>query len=251
MAEETEYTGGGYASSGWHETFPPQPSSGTAAAFSASGGSGSSGAAHDLRSDSSEDDDGDGAPAGSLRDQLQDLRQQAREETASLAADARAQVAALVHRRQERVADRLAGVAAALRDAGRRLEREAARSAPPGGARGAGTRPPVAGVDDRAVGSGLTAGAGGYPPFAAPPPPVDAATRGLCELAERAAQQVERASRYLRRSELRDVVRDVEDLARRRPVAFVGGSLATGLLLARFLKSSGERRLPEKLAGRQ
>jgi hypothetical protein len=82
----------------------------------------------------------------------------------------------------------------------------------------------------------------------AAPPALDAATRGLCELAERAAQQVDRASRYLRRSEVRDVVRDLEDLARRRPAAFVGGSLAAGLLLARFFKSSGERRTNERLA---
>ena len=80
------------------------------------------------------------------------------------------------------------------------------------------------------------------PPLAGPAPArVDAATRGLCELTERAAGQVERASRYVRRSELREMVRDLEELARRRPAVLVGGSFATGMLLARFFKSSGER----------
>ena len=161
MVEGTEYLGGGYATSGLGASGPP---------------------------------------AVSLREQVEELTEQAREETVRLAADARAQVAALVRRRQELLADRLGGIAAALRDAGRRLQREAAR-----------------------------------------PARVDAATRGVCELTERAARQVDRASRYVRRSELRDVVRDLEELARRRPAVLVGGSFATGMLLARFLKSSSER----------
>ena len=80
------------------------------------------------------------------------------------------------------------------------------------------------------------------PPLAGPAPArVDAATRGVCELTERAARQVDRASRYVRGSELREMVRDLEELARRRPAVLVGGSFATGMLLARFFKSSGER----------
>jgi hypothetical protein len=158
MAERTEYAGGGWAAC------------------------------------ASETDD---VPAGSLREQVEELREQAREETVRLAADARAQVAAVVRRRQQLLADRLSGIAAALREAGSRLQREAARP--------------------------------------------DAATRGLCELTDRAAGQVERASRYVRRSELREMVRDLEKLARRRPAILVGGSFATGMLLARFFKSSSER----------
>jgi ElaB/YqjD/DUF883 family membrane-anchored ribosome-binding protein len=246
MAEQTEYTGGGYASSGWHETGLPRGAA--TAAVGARAGAGEA-----LGDDG---DERDGAPAASLRDQIEDLTDQAREETLRLAADARAQLEAVVRRRQELVADRLAGVAAALRDAGRRLQREAARptaSITAGAGGSASARPFVVGMDDRPV--GIAAG-GGYPPITpgagapATPPAIDAATRGLVELAERAAQQVDRASRYMRSSEIRDVVRDVEDLARRRPAAFVGGSFAAGLLLARFFKSSGERRPPEKLAGR-
>jgi hypothetical protein len=158
----------------------------------------------------------DGLYAGSLREQVEELREEAREETVRLAADARAQVAAVVRRRQQLLADRLSGIAAALREAGSRLQREAARPA--------GTLAAMP------------------PPLAGPPPArVDAATRGLCELTERAARQVDRASRYVRRNELRDMVGDLEELARRRPAILVGGSFATGMLLARFLKSSSER----------
>jgi hypothetical protein len=168
-----------------------------------------------------------GAPGVTLREQVEDLREQAREDTMRLAADVRAQVAALVRRRQDLLADRLGGIATALRDAGRRLLREADR--PSGTVAGSG-------------GATGAAGASGMPPLAGPAPArVDAATRGICELTERAAQQVDRASRYLRQNEVRDLVRDLEEQARQRPLLLVGGSFATGLLLARFFKSSSER----------
>ena len=179
----------------------------------------------------------DGLHAGSLREQVEELREEAREETVRLAADARAQVAAVVRRRQQLLADRLSGVAAALREAGRRLQREAAR---PAGRLAAGVgawpAPAMAGA------AGVAGGPPAMPPLAGPAPArVDVATRGLCDLTERAARQVERASRYVRRSELREMVSDLEELARRRPAILVGGSFATGMLLARFFKSSSER----------
>jgi hypothetical protein len=201
MAERREHSGGGHAASG------PEP---------------------------------DGLHAGSLREQVEELREEAREETVRLAADARAQVAAVVRRRQQLLADRLSGIAAALRDAGWRLQREAARPAATlAAAAGAGAWPVPAVTGTAGVAGGPPAMP---PPLAGPAPArVDAATRGLCELTERAARQVERASRYLRRSELREMVSDLEQLARRRPAILVGGSFATGMLLARFFKSSGER----------
>ena len=58
------------------------------------------------------------------------------------------------------------------------------------------------------------------------------------QYAGRAAQQVERLSRYLRESDLRGIVRDTENFARRRPEVFLGGTLVAGLMLARFLKAS-------------
>jgi hypothetical protein len=57
--------------------------------------------------------------------------------------------------------------------------------------------------------------------------------------AARAARQVDRLSDYLRDSDLRDLARDTADFARRRPELFLGGAFVAGLMLARFLKSSG------------
>jgi uncharacterized protein YjbJ (UPF0337 family) len=58
------------------------------------------------------------------------------------------------------------------------------------------------------------------------------------QYADRAAQQVEKLSTYLRDNDLRGFVRDTENFARRRPEVFLGGTLIAGLMLARFLKAS-------------
>jgi hypothetical protein len=57
--------------------------------------------------------------------------------------------------------------------------------------------------------------------------------------AARAAQKVDRVSDYLNENDLRAVARDTKDFARRRPEIFLGSALLAGLMLARFLKSSG------------
>jgi hypothetical protein len=64
---------------------------------------------------------------------------------------------------------------------------------------------------------------------------------GLSRYAESAAQQLERASGYLRERDLRGMLREVEGAARRRPELFLAGSVLVGLALARFLKSSSRR----------
>jgi hypothetical protein len=61
----------------------------------------------------------------------------------------------------------------------------------------------------------------------------------LARYAHWAAEGVDRLARYLRESHPEDLLRDVESFARRRPELFVGGSFVAGLLLARFMKSSG------------
>lgn len=71
----------------------------------------------------------------------------------------------------------------------------------------------------------------------------------LGRYATRAADGVERAARYLREHDPEDLVREVEGFARRRPELFVGSAFVTGVLLARFLKASAERRQPEPYAG--
>ncbi len=60
--------------------------------------------------------------------------------------------------------------------------------------------------------------------------------------ADRAAQQVDRLSTYLRDNDMRGFVRDTENFARRRPEVFLGGALLAGLALARFLKASSPNR---------
>lgn len=61
------------------------------------------------------------------------------------------------------------------------------------------------------------------------------------QIAEEAADRIHGASEYVRSHELRDVIDDVEDLARRHPLLFCAGAFAAGALVARFLKSSHRR----------
>lgn len=63
----------------------------------------------------------------------------------------------------------------------------------------------------------------------------------VAQYADKAAEQVERLSTYLRETDLNNVVRGVERYARRQPALFIGGALALGLLGARFLKSSSQQ----------
>jgi gas vesicle protein len=62
------------------------------------------------------------------------------------------------------------------------------------------------------------------------------------ELAERAAEQVERFGGYLHGADGDRLLHDVEDFGRRNPWAVVAGGLATGFLASRFLKASSSRR---------
>jgi hypothetical protein len=55
-----------------------------------------------------------------------------------------------------------------------------------------------------------------------------------------AADQIDRLSSYLRSTNAREMVRNVEDFARRQPALFIGGAFMLGLLGARFLKSSAQ-----------
>lgn len=68
---------------------------------------------------------------------------------------------------------------------------------------------------------------------------------------DKAADQLERFSRFLEDANPADVVRDVERFARREPLLFLGGAFALGLLGARFLKSSARRSNSEGLRVRE
>ena len=63
----------------------------------------------------------------------------------------------------------------------------------------------------------------------------------LPDLADQAADQIERLAEYVQNRNLGDLVREVERFARREPAIFLGVSFAAGLLGGRFLKSSGRR----------
>ena len=62
------------------------------------------------------------------------------------------------------------------------------------------------------------------------------------QLAEGAADRIERLGGYLERTSGAELVRDVEDFARRRPWMVAGVGLVAGLAASRFLKASSERR---------
>lgn len=55
-----------------------------------------------------------------------------------------------------------------------------------------------------------------------------------------AANQLERLSGYLRSTDLREMVGNVERFAREQPALFLGSAFVLGLLGARFLKSSAQ-----------
>ncbi len=60
------------------------------------------------------------------------------------------------------------------------------------------------------------------------------------EYAEKAADQVERFSSYLRQTEVDEIMDEVRGFARRRPGLFLGSAAAVGFFATRFLKSTSE-----------
>ena len=75
-------------------------------------------------------------------------------------------------------------------------------------------------------------------------------------IAEGAADRIERLGGYLEETSGNDLLRDVEDFARRRPWVVAGIGVVAGLAGSRFLKASSERRYgpsrqADDLAGRR
>jgi len=60
-------------------------------------------------------------------------------------------------------------------------------------------------------------------------------------LVDKAAEQFERASEFLQTANPGQMAQAVQSFARREPLLFLGGAFAAGIVLARFLKSSGHR----------
>lgn len=66
-----------------------------------------------------------------------------------------------------------------------------------------------------------------------------AENRGIAgQYAERTAGQVQRLSHYLQHTEVDELVREIERVARQRPAAYLGAAFTLGLFTARFLRSS-------------
>jgi hypothetical protein len=61
-------------------------------------------------------------------------------------------------------------------------------------------------------------------------------------LADEAADRAERLGSYLQESDADRILRDVEELGRKQPLALVAGGLALGFFASRFLKASSRRR---------
>ncbi len=57
---------------------------------------------------------------------------------------------------------------------------------------------------------------------------------------DRATDQVERFSDYLRETDVDEIIGEVRGIARRRPALFLGGAATLGFLATRFLKSSSQ-----------
>ena len=60
----------------------------------------------------------------------------------------------------------------------------------------------------------------------------------VAQYIEKGAEQLERFASRMRDKDAKDIVRDIEQFARRQPALFISGSFAVGVLAARFLRSS-------------
>jgi beta-phosphoglucomutase-like phosphatase (HAD superfamily) len=64
----------------------------------------------------------------------------------------------------------------------------------------------------------------------------------VADYSEQVANQIERFSSFLSERNVDQLLGDAESYARSHPELFLGGAFALGLLVGRFIKSSGERR---------
>ena len=63
----------------------------------------------------------------------------------------------------------------------------------------------------------------------------------MAEYAEKASDQVERFSGYLRETDVDEIINEVRGVARRRPALFLGAAATLGFFATRFLKSSSQQ----------
>lgn len=77
----------------------------------------------------------------------------------------------------------------------------------------------------------------------------DEGNEAPAKVTDAVAERADRLGGYLRDSNADRILRDVEDLARRRPWMFAAGGLALGLLASRFLKASSGGRYESRNRG--
>jgi hypothetical protein len=61
----------------------------------------------------------------------------------------------------------------------------------------------------------------------------------IADAADTAADKADDLARYLRETDAREMISNVEDMARRQPLVFVGGAFVLGFVTARFIKAAG------------
>lgn len=60
----------------------------------------------------------------------------------------------------------------------------------------------------------------------------------IAEFASTAADQAEALAGYLRENDVRQIIGNVEDFARRQPLLFLGGAFVLGIAASRFIKAA-------------
>jgi len=73
----------------------------------------------------------------------------------------------------------------------------------------------------------------------------DAQDEETARFMQKASDQVQRLSQYLENTDLPQMARQAEDLARRQPVVFLGTAFILGLAAARFFKAGRHRSMQE------
>jgi ElaB/YqjD/DUF883 family membrane-anchored ribosome-binding protein len=71
----------------------------------------------------------------------------------------------------------------------------------------------------------------------------------VAKVVDGVAERGERLGSYLSRADGDQILRDVEDLARKQPWLFVGGSAVVGFLASRFMKASSSNRYQGAVSG--
>lgn len=61
----------------------------------------------------------------------------------------------------------------------------------------------------------------------------------IASAASTAADQAEKVAQYLRETDARQIIGNVEDVARRQPLIFLGGAFLLGMAASRFIKAAG------------